>query len=285
MNICTCYTPTIQRLQDGAMLHLGDAFDECLICRRNPNRTLKVTTKITFKVIVPLLLSFASMFWPLCAVAQLSGIQTIDSGYYHNCALHTTGGIKCWGYNAYGQLGDGTTVDSNVSVHVYGMSSGVKSISLGGWHTCALTTSGGVKCWGENWSGQLGDGTTTNRTTPVDVNGLSSGVQSVNVGDSHSCALTTSGGVKCWGWNSYGQLGDGTTSERLFPVDVKGLASGCLSITFGLHHTCALTTSRDVICWGMHGYGPLGVEVDRSIRVVMRGMATDTNAIPIESKR
>lgn len=175
---------------------------------------------------VTLLLSVAYIWWPLYAAAQISGVLTIDSGYYHNCALNSSGGIKCWGYNAYGQLGNGTNVDSVISVNVYGMSTGVASIALGGWHSCALTTYGAVKCWGENWSGQLGDGTNANRTTPVDVTGLSSGVKSIRVGDNHSCALTTSGGVTCW---------------------------------------------------GMHGYGPLGVEVDRSIGLAMRGLVNYVN--------
>lgn len=89
---------------------------------------------------------------------------------------------------------------------------GIVKIAAGGEHTCALTTEGGVKCWGKNGFGQLGDGTTTdNRGSPVNVTGLNSGVVSITAGDRHTCALTTAGGVKCWGWNRYGQLGDFAT--------------------------------------------------------------------------
>ena len=100
------------------------------------------------------------------------------------------------------------------------MSSGVAAIAAGLSHTCALTTSGGVKCWGLNASGQLGDGTTTQRLTPVDVSGLTSGVVAIAAGQNHTCALVTNVGVKCWGENNEGELGDGTMGTRPFPASV-----------------------------------------------------------------
>ena len=153
-------------------------------------------------------------------------IASIATGTDHTCAVTTSGGAKCWGLNNYGQLGDGTTTNRLTPVNVSGLTSGVAAISVGTNHTCAMTTSGGAKCWGTNYYGELGDGTTTFRTTPVDVSGLTSGVaaftgQSGAFG-SHTCAMTTSGGVKCWGTNYYGELGDGTSTNRLTPVDVSG---------------------------------------------------------------
>jgi RHS repeat-associated protein/uncharacterized repeat protein (TIGR01451 family) len=187
-----------------------------------------------------------------------NGGTAIEAGGFHSCSLTSTRGVKCWGHNGYGQLGDGTTAQRNSPVNVTGLTSGVASVSAGYQHTCALTAAGGVKCWGGNTSGQVGDGTTTQRPAPVDVSGLTSGVVAITAGVRHTCALTTAGGVKCWGENTYGQLGDNTTTQRNAPVNVSGLTSGVVAISAGERHTCALTTTGGVKCWGNNSNGQLG---------------------------
>lgn len=182
----------------------------------------------------------------------------VAAGGIHTCALTTEGGVKCWGRNEYGQLGDGATIQQNKPVDVVGLGSGMTAITVIGHHTCVLNSSGGVKCWGANWSGQLGDGTTTERSAPVDVVGLENGVLAIAAGGHHTCALISGGAVKCWGQNRYGQLGDGTTIDRSLPVDVIGLGYGVVAITTGSDHTCALTASGGVKCWGDNGFGQRG---------------------------
>ena len=187
-----------------------------------------------------------------------SGISAITSGNQHTCALTSAGGVKCWGYNGYGQLGDGTSGNSLVPKDVSGLTSGVRAIASNQHNTCALTSVGGVKCWGYNNSGELGDGTNIHSPVPKDVSGLTSGISAIAPGYNHGCALTSGGSVKCWGYNGYGQLGDGTKINRLVPIDVSGLTSGVSAISAGGSHTCALTSLGGVKCWGWNAYGELG---------------------------
>ena len=200
-----------------------------------------------------------------------SDVVALTAGYYHTCALTSEGGVKCWGSNQYGQLGDPTNAQTDnpnpTPVEVEGLSGGVVAIAAGSYHTCALTAAGGIKCWGLNQYGALGvetnNGNALPNSTPVDVDGLSRGVVAIAGGDVHTCALTSEGGVKCWGYNFFGQLGiatnTGTDNANPAPVDVTDLSGGVTAISAGLYHTCALTESDGVKCWGRNFYGQLGV--------------------------
>ena len=225
--------------------------------------------------------TFNSRSIPLAVVGLPSEVAAIDTGGGHTCALTAAGGVKCWGTNGWGQLGDETTMNSSTPVDVVGLGSGVAAIAAGGTHSCALTTGGGVKCWGWNGWGQLGDGTYTERHAPVNVVGLGSGVAAIATGWLHVCALTTAGGVKCWGQNRNGQLGDGTTTDRHMPVDVVGLGSGVAAIAAGYEHTCALTETNKVKCWGSNWDGQLGdgTTTDRYTPVNVVGLESAVTAI------
>jgi alpha-tubulin suppressor-like RCC1 family protein len=203
------------------------------------------------------------------------------SALYHTCALTTSGAAKCWGRGANGQLGNGATGDSNTPVDVSGMSSGVIAISAGGHHTCALTTSGAAKCWGKGANGQLGNGATGDSNTPVDVSGMSSGVVAISAGAYHTCALTTSGAAKCWGFGANGQLGNGATGDSNTPVGVSGMSSGVIAIAGVDEHTCALTTSGAAKCWGLGTNGQLGngATGDSNTPVDVSGMSSGVIAI------
>lgn len=135
--------------------------------------------------------------------------------------------------------------------------SGVTQVALGYEHSCALTTSGGVKCWGRGSAGQLGNDTTNNRLIAVDVAGLTSGVRAIASGENHTCALLTTGGVKCWGDNSNGALGNNSVENSPLPVDVIG-GENMASLVAGASFSCALTTSGGVKCWGSNSAGKLG---------------------------
>jgi len=202
---------------------------------------------------------------PIDVPGLTSGVIQISAGAGHVCVLTTDGGVKCWGDNRHGQLGIGTFGEfSETPVDVHTLAAGVTQISAGGAHTCALTTAGAVKCWGDNIVGELGNGTfnpsdPTGIATPVDVTGLTSGVAQISAGGFHTCALTAAEGVKCWGWNSYGQLGLGAFTEfSATPVDVETLAGGVQQISSGQVHTCAVTNEGIAKCWGRNFAGQLG---------------------------
>ncbi len=209
------------------------------------------------------------------AVVLGSAVSAIAAGGDHTCALSNSN-VYCWGYNNYGQLGNGNTVMSvNTPVQVQGVGgtgalSGIVAVTAGANHTCALAGSGSVYCWGYNTYGQLGDNSTTNRSSPVQVRavgggGSLTGIKQVSAGGQGStCAVSNTGELYCWGYNNSGRLGDNTTTNRSSPVQVVGVSSGYLSnitqvsVGSSIGHSCAVDSSNNVYCWGYNSHGQLG---------------------------
>ena len=180
-------------------------------------------------------------------------------------AAKLDGTVWTWGSNVYGQLGDGTTVAHSVPTVVPGLTgiiSVAAAVTTGGYddgesHTAALRSDGTVWCWGENRSGAVGDGTTTQRTSPVQVKGLRD-VMLIAAGGYHNLAVKLDGTVWAWGNNGYyGQCGDGTTINRLTPVQVTGLTN-VVGISAGTYHSVAVKLDGTVWTWGFNAYGILG---------------------------
>ena len=188
------------------------------------------------------------------ATATPVATTAVTAGGIHTCALATTGSVRCWGDNAFGELGNGTLTTARAPVPVSGLV-GVRQISAGRSHTCALTTAGAVKCWGDNDHGQLGNGTFTSSKNPVAVIGLA-GVSAISAGWYATCALLKARTVRCWGDNDNGQLGNGTFADSDAPVAVKAL-SGITGISAGGYHACAMSAAV-VRCWGRNVEGELG---------------------------
>ncbi|MGB7963092.1 MAG: hypothetical protein WCF12_09085 [Propionicimonas sp.] len=222
---------------------------------------------------------------PPAASAPGVAAGMLAAGYLHTCRVTDAGGVQCWGDNGFGQLGDGTRTDRATPVNVVGLNESVVELSAGGYQTCAVTSAGAVKCWGANDLGQLGDGSTTSSPVPVAVVGLGAGVRSIASGYEHTCVVTTGGAVKCWGANESGQLGDDSTTNRLTPVDVQGLASDVRAATaggdYGGGQTCALKTNGSVACWGSNRSGQLGdgTTTSQSTPVAVTTLAAGVEAI------
>ena len=206
-------------------------------------------------------------------VKGLSGVKQVAVGFSHSCALLLNGTVKCWGWGLYGQLGDGSTGYRHHPTLIKGLS-GVRQIALGYAHTCAVLLTGAVRCWGSNSNGQLGTGTkVTQRDVPVAVKGIGD-AQQIALGESHTCAVLSSGSVKCWGWGHYGQLGDGRLADSHIPVMVTGLPPATV-VTVGAGDSCALLVTQTIKCWGYNHLGQLGdgTIVNRSRPVSTRRLA------------
>jgi alpha-tubulin suppressor-like RCC1 family protein len=196
--------------------------------------------------------------------AQRMDAGSLDLGRFHGCAITASGALRCWGVNQYGQLGQGNTTnigdsvgESTVPVDLGGHDA--VAVSAGEFHTCAVLDDGSLRCWGRNDHGQLGQGNTTDigdnageSSVEVDLGGAAA--RGVAAGMFHTCALMDDGSVRCWGRNTFGQLGQGNTTDigddsGEHPVTVS-LPASAVALTTGGNFTCALLLGGELRCWG-----------------------------------
>ncbi len=220
-------------------------------------------------------------FSPMLVTALGSDVLAVAAGGSSTCALvgldaaHRA--VKCWGANYSGQLGDGTNQASDTPVTVQGLPGDVVALAPGGDHYCVLSSAGGVRCWGANFFGQLGDGLYDNSNVAVQVSGLESGVKTIAAGPGNTCAILQSGALWCWGRNDFGELGIGSLdpSQSPVPLPVAGLGSGVMAVAFGNYHTCAALADGSVHCFGGNGFGQLGngITTESDVPVTVIGVS------------
>ena len=220
------------------------------------------------------------------AVKRVTSAAAVISGGYHSCAILAGGRVDCWGDNDNGEIGNGATTGGDVvtATPVHGAGGAVQG-SAGDYHSCVLIHGGTIQCWGDNSDGELGIGSVNGpesctgdpcSAVPVTVTSVTDATQ-VAAGYFDSCALLSAGSVDCWGDNTYGQLGDGTTTPSSVPTAVSGI-SGAKEIAVGEGHACALLVTGSVECWGYNASGQLGngTTTSSSIPVPVTGISTAT---------
>jgi alpha-tubulin suppressor-like RCC1 family protein len=196
-------------------------------------------------------------------VAKAPKLTAITAGAKHTCGLTSAGAAHCWGSNARGQLGDGSTTSRSVPVAAGGALS-FRQVTAGGFgvgHTCGLTARGEAQCWGDNERGQLGTGTTdvTPHPSPAPVKGTLTFTGLTAGLGRHTCGSTSAGAAHCWGENTHGALGNGTSTDSSAPVAVAGGVAFAQLMAGGfIGHTCGLASNGAGYCWGENEKGQVG---------------------------
>jgi len=200
-------------------------------------------------------------------------ISSVSLGDSHSAAITSEGRLFTWGYNYHGQLGDNTTTDRDTPTDITSQfdlngEETMISVSLGAYHSAALSSEGRLFVWGWNNYGQLGNGTTTDQMTPTNITSQFSlnaeeTITRVFLGDYHSSAITSEGRVFTWGYNSKGQLGDNTTTDKLLPTDITSqlnlnIGESVISASLGEEYSCAVTSLGRLFTWGNNTFGQLG---------------------------
>jgi alpha-tubulin suppressor-like RCC1 family protein len=211
---------------------------------------------------------------PYTYYEDLYFFDQVEIGSNHSAAIDSEGNIFTWGYNYYGQLGDGTSTNRTTPTEItnqFGLVAGetITSVSLGGSHSAAITSKGRIFTWGNNEFGQLGDGTSTSKNIPTEITSffnlnITEKISSISIGYSYSSAITSEGRIFTWGVNYSSVLGDGTTTHRYVPTDITNQFSlnteeVIINVFFGSSHSGAITSQGRVFTWGLNNLGQLGV--------------------------
>ncbi len=218
-----------------------------------------VTVKVGPDGIITLLASAGCPDVIVDVVGYYSGstgpATSLSGGLDQSCAIVSGGEVQCWGSNARGTLGNGTTYEIYPPSTVVGVSNAT-SVESGRLVSCAIIGGGTVKCWGSGFYGLMPNGSVSDQLQAITIPGLA-GATNIDIGYSHGCAVLAGGTIKCWGSNTYGELGDGTNTFSANPVAVAGL-TGATKVAVGDQHTCALIAGGVVTCWGRNDQGQLG---------------------------
>lgn len=210
--------------------------------------------------------------------------SSVAAGPFHACAVRQDGTIWCWGHNSSGQAGTGTTDNYFVRPVSIGDAKDWALVTAGSAFTCALSAAGGVSCWGTNSLGQLGDGTTTAKASPVPGAGGITDWITIDAGTNHACGVRADGSAHCWGRNNVGQLGDGTkdnngdgtADNETSPVPVAG-GGAWLSVSAGTDYSCGVRADHTLWCWGTNASRQLGdgTTTESAVPVQEKSLAAD----------
>ncbi len=188
--------------------------------------------------------------------------KAVSVGYAHTCAILNDDTLRCWGNNEHGQLGDSSVINRLSPVAINLGSNRAKEVSAGAYHTCVILDNDSLSCWGYNDSGQLGDNSTTERHVPTAIALGGNTAEAISAGQNHTCAILSNNSLSCWGRNSFGQLGDGTTVQRNVPTAVGLGGSAPKAVSVGGEHTCAILNNDSLRCWGYNSSHQLGDGTD-----------------------
>ena len=191
---------------------------------------------------------------PPTAIGGTATYSSIVTGMYHSCGISSVGTV-CWGADFWGQLGDNDTSVGKCAPSPVSGGLSFKRLTAGVYHTCGITSDDHAYCWGYNFSSQIGDGSTTNALTPVQIANLQ--LKAIAAGYLHTCGVSLDGALWCWGDNTYGQLGDGTQTSHATPTR-SGSDSDWIDVEAGDDSTCATKSDHSIWCWGANDDGQLG---------------------------